>query len=129
MERMTFDFCIAGQHCWQVHGADNNLCGEVCEQYGEKGCNNCPLGQAINRLAAYENSRIPPDELQEVADLFKNVIDDEVPVEVKRWMDRCIWHVQKCNELRKELAACKAELQEFKKIGMSPKDLARAFAI
>lgn len=129
MERMTFEFCIAGQHCWQVHGADNNLCGEVCEQYGEKGCNNCPLGQAINRLAAYENSRIPPDELQEVADLFKNFLDEEVPAEVKRWMDRCIWHVQKCNELRKELAACKKELQEFKKIGMSPKDLARAFAI
>ena len=129
MERMTFDFCIAGQHCWQVHGADNNLCGEVCEQYGEKGCINCPLGQAINRLAAYENSRIPPDELQEVADLFKNFLDEEVPAEVKRWMDRCIWHVQKCNELRKELSKCRKELDAFKKIGMSPKDLARAFAI
>ena len=44
MERMTFDFCIAGQHCWQVHGADNDLGGDVCEKYGEKGCNNCPLG-------------------------------------------------------------------------------------
>ena len=31
MERLTYDFCVMNAHCWQVKGADNLECREVCE--------------------------------------------------------------------------------------------------
>ena len=53
MERLTYDFCIAGKHCWQVKGADNLECGEVCKS--RDGCNGCPIADAFDRLAAIED--------------------------------------------------------------------------
>lgn len=41
MERLTYDFCIAGKHCWQVKGADNLECSEVCKSRDDEGCNGC----------------------------------------------------------------------------------------
>lgn len=54
MERLTYDFCIIGNHCWQVKGADNLECRQVCEEQKE-GCKTCPIARAFNRLAAIEN--------------------------------------------------------------------------
>lgn len=54
MERLTYDFCIAGYHCWQVKGADNLECGEVCRNQ-ENGCKACPIGKSFDRLAEIEN--------------------------------------------------------------------------
>lgn len=50
MERLTYN----DDGCWQVHGADQNLCKQVCEEYSN--CKSCPIGRAIDRLAEYENT-------------------------------------------------------------------------
>lgn len=55
MERMTYDFCIGGNHCWQVKGADNLECREVCERQGDAGCKTCPIAKAFDRLATIED--------------------------------------------------------------------------
>ena len=55
MERLTYDFEIVGNHCWQVKGADNLECREVCERQGDSGCKTCPIEKAFDRLAAIED--------------------------------------------------------------------------
>ena len=55
MERLTYDFSIGGNHCWQVKGADNLECREVCQRQGDKGCKDCPIAVAFDRLAAIED--------------------------------------------------------------------------
>ena len=55
MERLTYDFCISGNHCWQVKGADNLECREVCQRQEDKGCKTCPIAKAFDRLAAIED--------------------------------------------------------------------------
>ena len=55
MERLTYDFEIGGNHCWQVKGADNLECREVCERQGDDGCKTCPISKAFDRLAAIED--------------------------------------------------------------------------
>lgn len=63
MERLTYDFAIGGRHCWEVHGADNLLCSEVCKNQGDKGCEDCPIRKTIDRLAAYEDTGLTPEEI------------------------------------------------------------------
>lgn len=56
MKRLTYDFCLGGNHYWQVKGADNLECREVCENQEDLGgCKNCPIAKAFDRLAAIEN--------------------------------------------------------------------------
>lgn len=80
MERLTYDFAIGGRHCWEVHGADNLLCSEVCKNQGDKGCEDCPLRKAIDRLAAYEETGLEPGDIdalqkreQGLAEMLVNV--------------------------------------------------------
>lgn len=63
MERLTYDFCVGDKHCWQVKGADNLECREVCRNQGENGCTDCPIAKAFDRLAAYEDTGLEPEEL------------------------------------------------------------------
>lgn len=55
MERLTYDFALGGNHCWQVKGADNLECREVCQCQEDKGCKDCPIAKAFDRLAAIED--------------------------------------------------------------------------
>lgn len=69
MERLTYDFEIGGNHCWQVAGADNLECREVCERQGDNGCKTCPIARAFDRLAAIEDilgDEYDLDELKEM---------------------------------------------------------------
>lgn len=69
MERLTYDFCIGGNHCWQVKGADNLECREVCERQGDDGCKTCPIAKAFDRLASIEDilgDEYDLDELREM---------------------------------------------------------------
>ena len=69
MERLTYDFALGGNHCWQVKGADNLECREVCERQGDDGCKTCPIAKAFDRLAAIEDilgDEYDLDELKEV---------------------------------------------------------------
>ena len=66
MDRLTYDFCIGGNHCWQVNGADNLECREVCERQGDAGGKTCPIAKAFDRLAAYEDTGLEPEEIIEL---------------------------------------------------------------
>lgn len=66
MERLTYDFCIGGNHCWQVKGADNLECQEVCQCQEDKGCKDCPIAKAFDRLAAIEDTGLEPEEIIEL---------------------------------------------------------------
>lgn len=66
MKRLTYDFSIGGSHCWQVKGADNLECREVCQIQGDKGCKDCPIAAAFDRLAAYEDTGFTPEEVQQM---------------------------------------------------------------
>ena len=69
MKRLTYDFCIGGNHCWQVKGADNLECREVCERQGDDGCKTCPIAKAFDRLATIEDilgDEYDLDELREM---------------------------------------------------------------
>lgn len=109
-DRLTKDCCLAGKDCWQVKKVGNALCKEVCDGQGEDGCDDCPIAEAIDKLAAYENTGISPRELQEVVDLFEEFIEPAVPAELRSWMERCIWHVQECNDQRAEIERLRKEL-------------------
>ena len=61
-ERLTYDYCFGGDHCWEIRGADNQICADVCKEQDE-GCADCPIKKAIDRLAYYE-------ELEEKGKLF-----------------------------------------------------------
>ena len=63
MERLTYDFALGGNHCWQVKGADNLECREVCERQGDDGCKTCPIAKAFDRLASYEETGLEPEEI------------------------------------------------------------------
>lgn len=108
-ERLTVDFCVNGEHCWQVKGADNLMCGEVCEGREGDGCEGCPLAIAINKLAAYENTGLSPEQIQEAVNLLNDSFyDADIPKELLSWVERCTWHVRKCNELSTELEKYRA---------------------
>ena len=70
MERLTYDFCVGNKHCWQVKGADNLECREVCRNQCEKGCTDCPIAKAFDRLAAYEETGLDPEEIERILDSY-----------------------------------------------------------
>ena len=77
MERMTYEHDVAGNKCWQIKGADNSLCKEVCDEHADHiGCPGCPIGKAIDRLAEYENIGKSPEEISALLPPCK--IGDEV---------------------------------------------------
>lgn len=69
MKRLTYNFSFCGQDCWQVKGADNLECREVCES-GD-GCATCPIANAFNLLAEIENILGEEYDLAELAELVK----------------------------------------------------------
>ena len=66
MERLTYDCCLGDIHCWHVKGADNLECRQVCEEQEENGCKGCPIALAFDRLAAYEDTGLAPEEVQQM---------------------------------------------------------------
>ncbi len=66
------------------------------------------FGIVADRLAAYENTGLEPEDIQEAVDLFADYKDADIPTEIKEWVKRCTWHVKKCNELRKRLSEYEA---------------------
>ena len=69
---------------------------------------NC-WGSAADRLAAYENTGLTPEQIQEAVDLLNDSFyDADIPKELLSWVERCTWHVRKCNELHTELEKYRA---------------------
>lgn len=75
------------------------FCGEICESLEEEGCQKCIIQEAFDRLAAYEDTGLTPEQIVE--------------------MDRL--YAEKCRELaerRKGWIPCSERLpskEEFKK--------------
>lgn len=66
MERLTYDCYFGDIHWWHVKGADNRECRQVCEEQEENGCKGCPIALAFDRLAAYEDTGLAPEEVQQM---------------------------------------------------------------
>ena len=77
MKRLTYDFELGGNHCWQVEGADNLECREVCERQGDNGCKTCPIAKAFDRLAAIEDILGDEYELEDLRAALKAREQDE----------------------------------------------------
>ena len=70
--------------------------------------------EAMNLLLRYVDTGLTPEEIQEAVDLFQGA--DDIPNEIKSWVERCTWHVRKCAELSKEL-------QRYKDTGLEPEEV------
>ena len=79
MERLTYDFALGGNHCWQVKGADNLECREVCERQGDDGCKTCPIAKAFDRLAAIEDILGDEYDLGRLRELAQADREGEIP--------------------------------------------------
>lgn len=57
MERLTERvFAFNGTSCMQIKACGNDTCDETCRNItGEKGCEDCPIQIAIDKLAEYED--------------------------------------------------------------------------
>ena len=86
MERLTYDCCVGDIHCWQVKGADNRECRQVCEEQEENGCKGCPIELAFDRLAAYEDTGLAPEEVQQMRWI---PVEERLPEEKQRVIVRC----------------------------------------
>ena len=58
-------------------------------------------GDAADRLAAYEETGLTPEQIQEAVDLFEG--SDDIHGEIMSWVERCTWHVRMCDKLAEEL--------------------------
>lgn len=47
----------------------NWKCRKVCERQEDNGCSGCPIAKAFDRLAAYENTGLEPDEIISLCDM------------------------------------------------------------
>ena len=83
MERLTYDFCLGDIHCWQVKGADNRECRQVCEEQEENGCKGCPIALAFDRLAAYEDTGLAPEEVQQMRWI---PVEERLPEEIGNYL-------------------------------------------
>lgn len=61
---------------------------------------------ALSRLAAYEDTGLEPEQIKEAVDLLEDTISMskvERPKALMDWIERCTWHVRKCDELHGKL--------------------------
>ena len=93
---------------------------EAAERKRAEGCLDCAdehlqLAAWLEELQAYKNTGVSVQELQDVVDLFTEatVSNVDIPRELKRWMERCTWHVRKCSELSEKLGRAKEEAECF----------------
>ena len=109
MERLTYN----DDGCWQVHGADQNLCKQVCEEYSN--CDSCPIGRAIDRLAEYEDTGLT---VERAAELGKADSEGRVVV-LPVGPEDTVYEIKRCST--KEAAAKGVHLDR-KKVGRYSRD-------
>ena len=68
------------------------------------------LADWLEELVFYRNTGLSAADIQEAVDLLDETIHpDDIPAELKSWVERCTWHVKKCAELHKEATALAKE--------------------
>lgn len=96
---------------WCVDGINGKLISDNFANY---------QGASVDKLAAYEDTGLSPEHIQEAVDILNNSFHGtDIPKELMSWVERCTWHVRKCNELRDMLDRYEAlgtidELTEMK---------------
>lgn len=54
----------------------------------------------MEKLAAYENTHLEPEEIQQVVDIFGDIVNPEkMKKEVKRFAERAVWHSRKLSQV------------------------------
>ena len=109
MERLTYN----DDGCWQVHGADQNLCKQVCEEYSN--CDSCPIGRAIDRLAEYEDTGLT---VERAAELGKADSEGRVVV-LPVGLENKVYEIKRCSTRE---AAAKGVRLDHKKAGRYSRD-------
>lgn len=109
MERLTYN----DDGCWQVHGADQNLCKQVCEEYSN--CKSCPIGRAIDRLAEYEDTGLT---VERAAELGKADSEGRVVV-LPVGLENKVYEIKRCSTRE---AAAKGVRLDRKKAGRYSRD-------
>ncbi len=102
MERLTYDFCIGGNHCWQVKGADNLECREVCERQGDDGCKTCPIAKAFDRLASIEDILGDEYDLDELREMVQAKRDGRCVV-LPAGIGDTVYHITTCKNFSQVL--------------------------
>lgn len=107
MERMTRSECIGGKTVAYLRDG-------------------ITIGQAIAYLAAYENTGISPEDLQEAVDILSSVFAaSDLPTELKSWAERCAWHVRQCDKLRKKFDIALSEKAKLEaELSIAKRDIA-----
>lgn len=103
MERLTERvFALNGTSCMQIKACGNDTCDETCRNItGEKGCKDCPIQIAIDKLAEYEDL----EEQNRLLKLPCAVLDEFY----------CIWRNKGQNPIQK-MQVKKIEIHERKGI-------------
>ncbi|MDD6340694.1 MAG: hypothetical protein PUA49_09400 [Butyrivibrio sp.] len=88
MERLTKN--VIG--CYQIKGCGNLTCREICNNV--LNCKYCPISEAINKLAEYEDF----EEIfrEKRTDAACEILKDKE--EFSKWLDRIEWIAKKCDE-------------------------------
>lgn len=102
MERLTYDFCLGGNHCWQVKGADNLECREVCERQGDDGCKTCPIAKAFDRLASIEDILGDEYDLDELREMVQAKRDGRCVV-LPAGIGDTVYHITTCKNFSQVL--------------------------
>lgn len=65
----------------------------------------CSMQRTMRSWSVAEaRNQTTPEQIQEAVDLLNDSLyEADVPQELLSWVERCTWHVRKCNELRIEL--------------------------
>lgn len=58
----------------------------MCQIQGDKGCKDCPIAAAFDRLAAYEDTGLTPEEVQQMRWIS---VEERLPEEKQRVIVRC----------------------------------------
>lgn len=107
MERLTENFL----GCYQIKGCDNFTCEEICNNV--LNCGYCPISEAINKLAEYEDLeeqglllRLPCY----IGDSIYSVIEDGLTIfELKFSLD---FYARRKNDFGKTVFLTKAEAEQ-----------------
>lgn len=85
-----------------------------------------PINSAITRLAAYENTGLSPEDIQEAVDILSYTFPaSDLSVELKSWVDRCTWHVEQCDKLRNKLDVVLSEKAKLEaELSIAKRDIA-----
>ena len=74
MERTT----VNNMGCNQIIDCENETCKETCEKHD---CESCPISKAIDKLAAYEDTGITPEQIYDLDRMYQEKCEEVASLE------------------------------------------------